>query len=127
MIFPGFPFLLFAAFCYLIFFSFLSLHLHFYVMSSFNLFFESDSPDQQLNENHSSDDSATVGDAQDLVPKNDDGEETYTKAQWKAMSPKERRQLRNKISARNFRTRRKGMFKIFFIFFCTKVTLLHSV
>ncbi|KAG2174170.1 hypothetical protein INT43_004190 [Umbelopsis isabellina] len=37
----------------------------------------------------------------------EDGEETYTKAQWKSMSPKERRQLRNKISARNFRTRRK--------------------
>lgn len=92
-------------------------------MSSFNLFFESDSPDQQLNGNHSSDDSATVGDAQDLMPKNDDGEETYTKAQWKAMSPKERRQLRNKISARNFRTRRKGMSKnffIYFVYFCTK-------
>jgi hypothetical protein len=85
-------------------------------MSSFNLFFESESPDQQLNDNHSSDDSATVGDAQDLVPKNDDGEETYTKAQWKAMSPKERRQLRNKISARNFRTRRKGMFQFFYLF-----------
>lgn len=39
----------------------------------------------------------------------EDGEETYTKAQWKSMSPKERRQLRNKISARNFRTRRKGI------------------
>ncbi|KAG2175344.1 hypothetical protein INT44_007832 [Umbelopsis vinacea] len=75
--------------------------------SQFNLLFEGDSPDHQLNENHSSDDSATVGDAQDIVPKNDDGVETYTKAQWKAMSPKERRQLRNKISARNFRTRRK--------------------
>ncbi|KAI8576483.1 hypothetical protein K450DRAFT_256934 [Umbelopsis ramanniana AG] len=76
-------------------------------LNQFNLLFEGDSPDHQLNENHSSDDSATVGDAQDSVPKNDDGVETYTKAQWKAMSPKERRQLRNKISARNFRTRRK--------------------
>ncbi|KAI9281321.1 hypothetical protein BC943DRAFT_329618 [Umbelopsis sp. AD052] len=76
-------------------------------LNQFNLLFEGDSPDHQLNENHSSDDSATVGDAQDIVPKNDDGVETYTKAQWKAMSPKERRQLRNKISARNFRTRRK--------------------
>jgi hypothetical protein len=81
-------------------------------MSDFNqlnLLFESDSTDQQLPDNHSSDDSATVADMRDLSPKNDDGEETYTKAQWKAMSPKERRQLRNKISARNFRTRRKGM------------------
>jgi hypothetical protein len=111
MIFP-----LAAFYFYLKFFSFFLsfpfLHLHFCIMSTINqlkLLFEGDSPDQHLTENHSSDDSATVGDAQDLMPRNDDGVETYTKAQWKSMSPKERRQLRNKISARNFRTRRKGM------------------
>jgi hypothetical protein len=38
----------------------------------------------------------------------DDDEEHYTDAQLKMMTSKERRQLRNKISARNFRNRRKG-------------------
>jgi hypothetical protein len=34
----------------------------------------------------------------------------YTDAQLKTMTSKERRQIRNKISARNFRNRRKGTF-----------------
>ncbi|KAI8093529.1 uncharacterized protein BX664DRAFT_109421 [Halteromyces radiatus] len=38
----------------------------------------------------------------------DEDEENYTEAQLKMMTSKERRQLRNKISARNFRNRRKG-------------------
>lgn len=41
----------------------------------------------------------------------DDDEEHYTDAQLKMMTSKERRQLRNKISARNFRNRRKGNVK----------------
>lgn len=78
-------------------------------MSAFdiNLLFENDlnhqSPEQHSGE--SSDSTTAV--RRDSLSKFEDGEETYTKAQWKAMSAKERRQLRNKISARNFRTRRK--------------------
>lgn len=80
-------------------------------MSAFdiNLLFENDLNRQQQ-EQHSGDssDSTIAGRRDSILSKGEDCEENYTKAQWKAMSPKERRQLRNKISARNFRTRRKG-------------------
>jgi hypothetical protein len=73
-----------------------------------NLLFDTDvnhtSP-EHINSDHS--DSAFSATRQASYSPGEDGEEIYTKAQWKSMSPKERRQLRNKISARNFRTRRK--------------------
>ncbi|ORX54141.1 hypothetical protein DM01DRAFT_1407637 [Hesseltinella vesiculosa] len=53
-------------------------------------------PDFSLSEAHGLDD--TLGTS---------AEDQYTDAQLKAMTSKERRQLRNKISARNFRNRRK--------------------
>jgi hypothetical protein len=38
----------------------------------------------------------------------DEDDEHYTTDQFKMMTSKERRQIRNKLSARNFRNRRKG-------------------
>jgi len=43
----------------------------------------------------------------------DEDEKILTSEEGKRLNPKERRQLRNKVSARNFRVRRKGMFLCF--------------